>query len=55
MDVPDGISWFDEHNEDAARAQREGTRRLSIEDRFRQNDSMSRFRAEALGSRRKRT
>lgn len=38
-------------NEDAAAAQRQGTRRLSLEDRLQQNDSMSRFRADALRSR----
>lgn len=38
-------------DEEAAALQREASRRLSLEERFRQNDSMSRFRAEALQSR----
>lgn len=39
--------------EEAVAAQRAGSRRLALEDRFRQNDSISRFRAEALRSRRR--
>lgn len=48
-------STYDKSADDAIVAQREGVRRLSLEDRLRQNDSMSRFRAEALRSRQKRT
>ena len=40
-----------ERIEAAAAVQRDATRRLSLEDRFRQNDSMSRFRVEAMRSR----
>jgi hypothetical protein len=39
-----------ERNEAASRAQREGARKLSLEERFRQNDSISRLRAQALKS-----
>lgn len=43
-----------ERIEAAGAAQREASRRLSLQDRFRQNDSMSRFRVEAMRSRRRR-
>lgn len=42
-------------DDDASMTQRKASRLLSIEDRFRQNDSMSRFRLEALRSRERRS
>ena len=39
------------NDEDNVSAQKLGVRRLSLEERFRQNDSLSRFRVEALRSR----
>lgn len=50
MDQSDSTVGTNSANEEAALAQREGARRLSLEERFRQNDSMSRFRAEATRS-----
>jgi hypothetical protein len=49
--VSDPSSIDERRDEEASAAQRSGTRRLSLEDRFRQNDSLSRFRIEALRSR----